>query len=257
MSPDFLRFLTSFNRARKAAGIAEATDWFQFSVPGMFDKATEKEAWHYWRWRTLRARVEPAADYRLLKRLSGYFGQGKVFAKTSNCDQLHLQAGLDASNIYEIHGSLGSLQCAKPCCAKLWPADDAFRGRLEREPKDACLRPNVMVFGDTDTLVPAQYNAQLENFERFEYKFKLPGGGAAGPRTRNWIVLEIGAGVVVPSIRSYAEMHGSQGGCLLRVNPSQAECDERQTEKKIEAYVPLVARSNIALAAIVDGLGLG
>jgi hypothetical protein len=30
----------------------------------MFKKPTEKEAWHYWRWRMLRALVEPAEDYR-------------------------------------------------------------------------------------------------------------------------------------------------------------------------------------------------
>ena len=63
MSPEFLRFLSSYNSARRAAGLEEAEDWFNFSVPEMFDSATAKEAWHYWRWRILRAQVQPGPDY--------------------------------------------------------------------------------------------------------------------------------------------------------------------------------------------------
>ena len=81
MSPDFLRFLGDYNAARKRAGVPEADDWFGFSVPEMFEKITEKEAWAYWRWRMLRALVEPAEDYRVLNAIVKYFGVEKTFVE--------------------------------------------------------------------------------------------------------------------------------------------------------------------------------
>jgi len=35
-----LKFLGDFNLARRKAGLAEADDWFSFSVPEMFEKVT-------------------------------------------------------------------------------------------------------------------------------------------------------------------------------------------------------------------------
>ena len=58
-------YLAAFNEARKRAGLAPAADWFDFSVPEMFRAETAKEAWDYWRWRTLRAIVQPATDYQV------------------------------------------------------------------------------------------------------------------------------------------------------------------------------------------------
>ena len=44
----------------------------------------------------------------------------------------------------------------------------------------------------------------------------------------NFAVLEIGAGVVVSSIRSEAESEAKVGRGLVRVNPSAAECREME-----------------------------
>ena len=81
MSAAFLKFLGDYNTARRKVGLSQADDWFNFSVPEMFRKETEAEAWAYWRWRILRAKVEPAEDYAHLMRLANYFGQGKVFVR--------------------------------------------------------------------------------------------------------------------------------------------------------------------------------
>ena len=60
--------------------------------------------------------------------------------------------------VREIHGSLGRLQCSGPCCDDLIPVNQQFLTRLEQEPNwvprcsqcnAACLRPNVMIFGNT------------------------------------------------------------------------------------------------------------
>ena len=73
------------------------------------------------------------------------------------------------------------------------------------------------------------------------------------------VVMEIGAGVVIASIRFAAEEHASKATCLIRVNPSEEECAKLQLSgyiRKDGCYLPLVAKSAVALKAIADGLGL-
>eukprot|EP01052_Picozoa_sp_SAG31_P016955 SAG31_NODE_1142_length_9696_cov_3.874232_9_plen_474_part_00 len=383
MSADFLAFLAAFNEERRNHGLPEADDWFSFSVADMFRAETEKSAWAYWRWRILRALVEPAEDYRLLKKVIDYFGDEKVFVRTSNCDMLHVKAGFPESRCHEIHGSLGRLQCSAHCCDELHPVDATFLKRLEAEPdwvprcprcKKSCLRPNVMIFSDTmlehsciseqaaawdafvaqfdvpetsppsaaaetgpakaeltkirkvfddvdrdksgkidkaelraacsrlgqylldadaDTALAAmdadgdgtvdfeefarwwwevgrlspleQLERKLQGFkDAFENMTKmafsklagLPTSTLLGSQKRNLVVLEIGAGVVVPSIRAQAESLAAVGCGLVRINPSGDECTEMQTGEKLDRYCPLTTKSSHALAALVDALEL-
>lgn len=298
MSADFLKFLDDFNKARRAAGMPEADDWFSFSVPEMFEKATEKEAWAYWRWRILRADVEPGADYKQLMRLATFFGEGNYFITTSNCDQLHVKAGAPAASLHEIHGTVGKVQCANHCTDELWPVDQGFKTRLEQDetwvPRcphcDYALRPNVMIFGD-NKLVSTGIDEQEANEDAFKAKHasdarRVAGGAAAAaagsgggagsvPKaSQNWAVLEIGAGVVVPSIRMMGHQAGNRSNCFIRVNPSESEClnvgkeaswdgTERGDYKEGKAprlsaanYFPLVSRSEAALTALSDALQL-
>jgi len=278
MSADFLKFLDDFNSARRAAGMPEADDWFSFSVPEMFEKATEKEAWAYWRWRILRADVEPSADYQQLMRLATFFGEGNYFITTSNCDQLHVKAGAPAASLHEIHGTVGKVQCANHCTDELWPVDQGFKTRLEHEetwvPRcphcDYALRPNVMIFGD-NKLVSTGIDEQEANEDAFKAKHALDarrvaGGAAAAAAAagsapqalQNWAVLEIGAGVVVPSIRMMGHQAGNRSNCFIRVNPSESECLNVGKAPRLSAanYFPLASRSEAALAALSDALQL-
>lgn len=253
MSPDFLRFLNDYNKARTKHGLPEADDWFDFSVPQMFEKETEIEAWRYWRWRILRALVEPADDYQMLRRIGEYFGSNKVFVVTSNCDQLHLRSGTNPAFLKEIHGSLGTIQCSHACCRDLFPVDDEFLDKLRnvddpdwvpRCPKCKvnCLRPNVMIFGD-DCLVYTKLREQDENY----YKFVNKSGS-------NFVALEIGAGNVVSSIRYEAERKGQQGKGMIRINPSTEECADCTLEGS--KYIPIPAASNTALEGLCNGLNV-
>ena len=54
--------------------------------------------------------VKPAQDYALLGKILEYFGPDRTFVKTSNCDGLHVAAGLAETSIEEIHGTLSKLQ---------------------------------------------------------------------------------------------------------------------------------------------------
>lgn len=267
MSPDFLRFLSGYNAARRRAGLREAPDWFDFSVPEMFRRETEAEAWAYWRWRMLRADVEPGVDYRVLAKVSNLFGKA-VFVTTSNCDGLHLEsAGVGLGQTLEVHGALGFLQCSVPCCEKLWEVDSGFMRRLQEEeawvPRCtqcgvACLRPNVMIFND-HAFVPARLEKQEQDAAEFERTFG-----------DNFAVLEIGAGTVVPSIRLKAEALGSKARCLIRINQSAHECATLETDDArpdtassgagtsssslTGKYFPLVARAEDALLRLAGAV---
>lgn len=260
MSDEFLNFLGQYNRARARHGLSEAADWFDFSVPEMFRRETAAEAWAYWRWRILRARVEPGRDYRDLARILRSFGdESKYFVVTSNCDGLHIArdgcAGADAAtNLYEVHGSLSRVQCSAGCSDTLWPVDEAFVTRLREEPEwvpmcpechEDCLRPNVMIFGD-DKLEHSVLRKQQKNLNAFQEK------------NSSWIVLEIGAGVVVASIRHQAEeLARKGGGGLIRINPSQDECKKMQTGNALAGegkYWPIAAKSSDALESLAAAL---
>ena len=173
-----------------------------------------------------------------------------------------------------------------------------FKTRLEQDetwvPRcphcDYALRPNVMIFGD-NKLVSTGIDEQEANEDAFKAKHasdarRVAGGAAAAaagsgggagsvPKaSQNWAVLEIGAGVVVPSIRMMGHQAGNRSNCFIRVNPSESEClnvgkeaswdgTERgdYTEGKAPRlsaanYFPLVSRSEAALAALSDALQL-
>ena len=201
--------------------------------------------------------------------LAALFGPDRVFVETSNCDCLHLRAGLAPLSLREIHGSLSRLQCSVPCCQTLRQVDEAFLCRLEAEPDwvpmceacgTACLRPNVMIFGDT-RLVDSVITSQAGRAKDFVDMWQSGAGKANFVQSKaNLVVLELGAGVVVPSIRCSAESLGARAaGGLIRINPSRDECAQLQTAERLSAgngYAPLVARSEEALAALCEKLQL-
>jgi NAD-dependent SIR2 family protein deacetylase len=247
MSAEFLNFLKEYNHAREAHDLQPAHDWFDFSVPDMFDPPTELQAWKYWRWRVLRAKVTPAQDYHDLGQLIEYFGgTDHVFCITSNCDGLHETAGIPKEQIYEVHGSLSRLQCSVPCGNTLYPVDHDFVQELQQHdwkvPRcsncSRCLRPNVMIFGDH-----ALVNDVLGDQSGKRRSFLLE-------RDDNFIVLEIGAGLVVPSIRNMAEKYGSTSRYgLIRINPSEnclvgADVDDNK-------YFPIQMTSTEALKQLL------
>jgi len=121
------------------------------------------------------------------------------------------------------------------------------------ECKDECLRPQVMIFGD-GSLIHGRLDEQNENFERF----------LSSHSKEDMVVLEIGAGTVVPSIRN---LEGSfmKEATLIRINPGKEECtDVGDPMMKIlgikieapESYCPIQAKSDEALSALTKELGL-
>lgn len=160
----------------------------------------------------------PHAGFALLQSWGAAMDHG-CFVFTSNVDGQFQKAGFDQRAIYECHGSIHHLQCLEPCCSKIWPADeflpdvDAAACRL-RNAAPRCpdcgglARPNILMFGDwgwqerRSELQSARLDAWLAQLHR--------------P-----LVIELGAGTAIPSVRHFGHSILQRGGRMVRINPRE------------------------------------
>jgi len=142
------------------------------------------------------------------------------FVVTSNVDGQFQKAGYTPDRILEVHGSIHHLQCSGPCCQSLWenqeevPVDTPTM-RATRFPRcPSCgqvARPNILMFGDWDW-ISARSDEQAVRFDDF---LSAREGAPA-------VILELGAGTAIPTIRSLGERL-SRRPCsqLIRINPHE------------------------------------
>ncbi|HET9553226.1 MAG TPA: Sir2 family NAD-dependent protein deacetylase [Anaeromyxobacteraceae bacterium] len=163
----------------------------------------------------------PHQGFALLRRWIERLGL-EPFVVTSNVDGQFQRAGFDPARIVEIHGSIHHLQCTGPCRGDIWenaeevPVDEATM-RAARVPAcprcGAPSRPNILMFGDFAWL-PERTMAQRERFAGFLGRL----GGAP------LVVVELGAGTALPSIRMLTQELGARPGALaVRINPREPQ----------------------------------
>lgn len=201
--------------ALRASGIA----FHEIANPAAF-AADPPLAWGFYGHRLqLYRNTVPHAGFAILRELaSGTPGGAFVF--TSNVDGQFQRAGYDGDRIVECHGSIHHLQCTLPCGDAAWPASgfrpvvDEQACRLLSEPPrcphcGALARPNILMFND-GRWNAGRTEAQCERFVRWR-------------RTvRDLVVVELGAGVDIPSVRRMSE---TQGMPIVRINPRAAQLD--------------------------------
>ena len=243
--PDF-RGTQGFWRAYPALGQAQL-DFYTMASPQAFIDHPAR-AWGFYGHRlNLYRATRPHAGFGLLQRWGMDLRQGlAVF--TSNVDGQFQCAGFDPALVHECHGSIHHWQCMLPCCAAIWPAADAALDVDEaqcllRGAPPACphcggmARPNVLMFGDGQWL-SQRSDRQAAALARFLSAARRP------------VVLEIGAGTAVPSVRHFtAHLLQAHGARLVRINP-------REWQVPSARDVGLPAGAGAALAAIarqIDG----
>ncbi|MGW3963454.1 SIR2 family NAD-dependent protein deacylase [Amycolatopsis sp. NPDC005003] len=175
-------------------------------------------AWGFYGHRlSLYRRTVPHDGFRLLREFGSKLPHGvRVF--TSNVDGQFQKAGFEP--VAEAHGSIHHLQCLAGCTDDIRPADmDVL---IDEEtmravpPLPSCprcgglARPNILMFGDF-SWIPDRSQAQLDEL-------------TAWRRTaRDLVVVELGAGQAVPTVRRYAELASAATGALIRINPREPE----------------------------------
>jgi NAD-dependent SIR2 family protein deacetylase len=211
--PDF-RGTQGFWRAYPALGRARIA-FEAIASPAAFD-ADARLAWGFYGHRlTLYRRTEPHEGFAILKQIGESMPNG-AFVLTSNVDGQFEKAGYSGERVCEIHGSIHHLQCMRGCSEEIWPAADftpeideekcLLRSTLPACPRCKGLaRPNILMFGDwgwIESRQQAQYAALLA-------WLKL----VARP-----VIVEIGAGMTIPSVRHFGE---AARGVLIRINPTE------------------------------------
>jgi NAD-dependent SIR2 family protein deacetylase len=215
--PDF-RGPEGFWRAYPALG-RRRLQFYEVASPRTFDE-DPATAWGFYGHRlNLYRRTMPHAGFDILRRWGeGMFHSYDVF--TSNVDGQFQRAGFNAESIAECHGSIHHLQCSKPCGTSIWPADffipevDHARCELVNAAPicpecGALARPNIMMFGDfawhewRSAVLETQLRRWLDGASRL-------------------VVVEIGAGSAIPSVRHFShEMVLEHGARLIRINPRE------------------------------------
>ncbi|MDR0378743.1 MAG: NAD-dependent deacetylase [Candidatus Accumulibacter sp.] len=154
-------------------------------------------------------RTEPHEGFRILRRWAEGLTHG-AFVFTSNVDGQFQKAGYPEERIMECHGSIHHLQCTK----HVWPADDFLpevdmRACELKNDLPLCpycgerARPNVLMFNDYGWI------DQRTALQEIRLRDWLAG-------TERQVVVEMGAGKAIATVRRFSERHGPR---VVRINP--------------------------------------
>lgn len=177
--------------------------------------------WGFYGHRTnLYRETEPHPGFRMLQNWAERFGQDS-FAVTSNVDGQFQKAGYREDQVLEVHGSIHHLQCLTPCCNEIWDNDELIPvdfDSMRAEHVPACryctgaARPNILMFGDYSWL-PQRTHGQEMRFDSFLDQH----------RNQPLVIIEIGAGTAIPTIRYMSERLGQRArATVIRINPREA-----------------------------------
>jgi len=177
--------------------------------------------WGFYGHRTnLYRQTVPHAGFGILKKWISGFALDH-FVITSNVDGQFQKAGYTEDRILEVHGSIHHLQCTTPCCHDIWPnnetleIDEATMRALAIPLCRHCrkvARPNILMFGDYSWL-HQRTGRQEQQLDRFLEK----------NRNSAMVIVEMGAGTAIPTIRHLSERLGRLKNCrVIRINPREA-----------------------------------
>lgn len=146
------------------------------------------------------------------------------FVVTSNVDGQFQKAGYADERLLEVHGSIHHLQCLEPCCRTIWENDEQLAidmAAMRARSIPYCpycrgvSRPNILMFGDW-SWIPDRTDRQKARYKDF---LELQRG-------RKTVVIEMGAGTAIPTIRYTSEELGqSAGTTVIRINPREPRID--------------------------------
>ncbi|WP_374754872.1 NAD-dependent deacetylase [Pseudonocardia sp. N23] len=172
-------------------------------------------AWGFYGHRlSLYRATTPHRGFAVLRRWAGRMPT-RVF--TSNVDGQFQRAGFEASTVAECHGSIHHLQCLAGCGQPVWAADRVDVGidpvtMRAHGPLPVCpacgglARPNILMFGDW-------------SWDPSFARPRLTAHAAWSRENRGrLVVVEVGAGTAVPTVRRQAELASAATGALVRIN---------------------------------------
>jgi NAD-dependent SIR2 family protein deacetylase len=163
----------------------------------------------------------PHVGFHLIKAWGEQFNL-PTFIATSNVDGQFQKAGFAQDQVLEVHGSIHHLQCTTPCSRDIWLNQETFdidEATMRSTAVPLCpkcrrvARPNILMFGDYAWL-HQRSATQEERFDQFLRQYQ----------EKPLVVIEIGAGTAIPTIRNLSERLGQRRETsVLRINPREPQ----------------------------------
>jgi NAD-dependent SIR2 family protein deacetylase len=210
----------------------EGLTFMDLANPQGFEK-NAKRAWGFYGHRYhLYNQTTSHEGFQILQKLSS-LKSNPSFVFTSNVDGHFQKSGFQESQVLECHGSINYHQCAGEngsVCSGIWPAvnDSSLQSlKVDTDTLTAlsqlpqcpfCLslaRPNILMFDDYNWQ-PERTEAQEERFQHWKDELFILGNDAK----KKLLVIEIGAGTEIPSVRLLAE---SMNTDIIRINPKESQ----------------------------------
>lgn len=148
--------------------------------------------------------------------------KAEYFVVTSNVDGQFQKSGFEEDRMNEVHGSIHWLQCQARCNEEIWRNDEIFlideTCMHALDPLPLCIvcgkvcRPNIFMFGDYSWL-QERARRQSVAFDQF----------LKNNSSRRIVVIEMGAGTAIPTIRNTSERLGQNlnHATIIRINPRE------------------------------------
>jgi NAD-dependent SIR2 family protein deacetylase len=181
-------------------------------------------AWGFYGHRMgLYRRTEPHEGFAILRRWADRMPHGG-FVFTSNVDGHFQRAGFAPERVVEVHGAIDGMQCMSSCRIGVFlsaPFEVAIDTDTMRAipPLPTCpgcggpTRPNILMFGDRGW-----------DPSRTEVQERRLGAWLEDVGTAPIVIVELGAGMHIPTIRIMSEDFTDQpGGTLIRINPRELD----------------------------------
>lgn len=187
-------------------------------------------AWGFYGHRLdLYRRTEPHAGFGILRRWAERMPAG-YFVFTSNVDGHFGKAGFADERVKECHGSIHHLQDVGKPNGDIWPAGD-LEIRVDEETMRAAgplpagsdgkrlARPNILMFGDWEWN-ERRTEKQSHRFQQWLAELRRPA---------RLVIVELGAGTAVPTVRMLSERLVRMANAkLVRINPREPDVPEGQ-----------------------------
>lgn len=182
-------------------------------------------AWGFYGHRIeLYRKTKPHEGFLLLQELV-VAKENNYFIFTSNVDGQFQKAGFEDAKVFECHGSIHYNQCThmtKTCTGSIWENtqesfDVDFSTFMLKSSLPMCIhcgdiaRPNVLMFGDFH-FSRERFYQQQDRFNHWLHTNVL--------HKKKMVLIEIGAGLEIPTVRRHSEEIMRQYHCsLIRINP--------------------------------------
>jgi len=250
-------------------------DFDYIRSPAAFNEDPEL-AWGFWLYcRSISREHAPHDGYQSIVKISQGIPLGS-FVLDATHEGHWVAAGWPEDSLMEVRGSVRHLQCAKPCCSKVWPmpadlglTEDPATGRAIGElPRcSSCggvARPNVCSFEDEVGFCKDVWQSQQEKYHNFLGAFEY---FRAGDRGLNIGYLELGCGRSLDLSRELQKNLGPN--CkIIRVDlalppaaaqahQSQAVCVRLGARSALQRMERLLREMEWANFLVVDDNGMG